>query len=161
MSQSGNGDGFITIGYLEIRAPPVLIDTLVGEDTSASVVEHLGEGPYAIGISLSRPTREDLEMAGYNVIAEIGTPQEMSPAHMTAIAENVAVVVDRIVRVLRSQPLYLALACPVTVAFLIGSLVGPLKTVRILHWEGGYKVLPKHDTDRVRKKVSTPGTLKI
>ncbi|MEM2143021.1 MAG: hypothetical protein QXQ81_07190, partial [Candidatus Thorarchaeota archaeon] len=56
-------------------------------------------GPIAIGVSLSRPTRGDLENEGYSVLAEIGNPQQMSPDEFPSIATRVASIILKLLKI--------------------------------------------------------------
>ncbi|NWF96622.1 MAG: hypothetical protein HXY34_10825 [Candidatus Thorarchaeota archaeon] len=112
--------------------------------------------PPAIVLSMSRSAQHDVNISGYCVIAEVGAVRELSPKEMTSWAEQAASVIEKLNRsgIIQHRPLTLAFACPVAVAFVVGTLLGHGTDYRTLHWTGtGYVPLDLPDMDRFRRAL--------
>ncbi len=108
----------------------------------------------AIAVSITRDIANDLQQEGHHVIADIATPRPVPPAYMPYIAMDASLAIDRIRRAVRAKTLWVALCCPVAIAFMMGILLGHHSTYRLLHWENGYKSLPAYSLDRFRKRCT-------
>ncbi len=108
----------------------------------------------AVVVSFSHDVKTDVERAGYCVVAEIGTPKELSSKEIIRWSEDAAAVMERIKSRIGERPLTLALACPVTAAFTIGSLLANTGEYEVLHWEKGkYVPMEMPDVDEFRRRL--------
>ncbi len=141
----------IKIGHLEVTGLSSLVTSLSDEKESSTLLDTNAE--VVIGVSLSRPVLQDLEREGYSVIADIGPPRQIEISEMTGLAEDVAIIIDKLRRMVKCKSITLVLSCPTAVAFMIGSLLGHQFTYRLLHWDNGYVRVPDYGIKRYRKEI--------
>ncbi len=114
----------------------------------------LDSRPPAIVVNFSHDTKRDVTLAGYCIVGEIGVPKQLKPSEITQWSEGAAVLIHKVGKSVGGHSLAVVLACPVSAAFIIGSMLGHSTEYRILHWDGsGYTLLDIPDMNRFRRSL--------
>ncbi len=127
------------------------IARLKGDRTVPHNIQLPDGKPPAIVVNFSQDASHDVSRAGYCLVGKIGTPQRLSPTQMVYWAETAAALIMQIRRLFGHTQLTVALACPVAVAFIIGSLLGSNNDIQVIHWnQSEYVKIDSPDMSRVR-----------
>lgn len=140
------------IDDIEVSGNPSLISMLQSHGRDWSKVDIPSGKKVAFAISFSRPTRVDLETQGYDVLLEIGSPRQYSADDFSLLAAKTAALITRAAKAISSKNIHIALSCPTALSFAIGMLLGPKTKFTVLHYDNGYRKLPKYEPERVQKK---------
>lgn len=141
----------VSIGAVNVSGPSYIIEAIsVPREVTLTSLPDGIESP-VVAVGFSRPVDVDLRAAGYDVLAVIGPTHQIPVEKITRLAEDTAVVIDRVRRATGLRFLKIALSCPVSLAFMLGQLLHKMPECQILHWDGGYAEVPQYDDDRVRR----------